>query len=81
LLELHHLYFDKPTEADLVPIDANEIQAHLKRLSYDVGEPGVYDAVTKRSLERFAGWENLEERLVSDPGRIDRHILEALRNA
>ncbi|MHB8513113.1 MAG: DUF1028 domain-containing protein [Actinomycetota bacterium] len=81
LIELHHLYFDKPTDDDLVPIDANEIQTQLKRLSYAVGEPGVFDAPTRRSLEQFAGWENLEERLIPDNDRIDRHILEALRNA
>ncbi|GAC1415812.1 MAG: DUF1028 domain-containing protein [Actinomycetota bacterium] len=78
LIELHHLYFDKPTEQDLVPVDAHEIQRLLRALGYEVGEAGTYDARTRKSLEQFAGWENLEERLI-DGNRIDRHILEALR--
>lgn len=69
LLGLHHLYFDKPLPEDLIAIDdalAEEIAERLAALGYD-------------SLDRFAGVENLEERLV-DGARIDRHVLDALRS-
>lgn len=81
LVELHHLYFDRPTEADLVDIDATvaeEIGSALRTLGYEAAD--AFDAPTRRSLERFAGWENLEERL-TDGDRIDRHVLQALRDA
>ncbi|MGH2830554.1 MAG: putative peptidoglycan binding domain-containing protein, partial [Actinomycetota bacterium] len=81
LLELHHLYFDKPTPEDLVPIErtlAGEIKERLRRLGYEVGRGEHLDATTRHSLEQFAGWENLEERLVDGP-QVDRHILDALR--
>lgn len=81
LLDLHRLYFDKPTAEDLIPIDATlatEIQRRLAAQGYDVAATGDYDQATHRALERFAGWENLEERLVDGP-LLDRHILDALR--
>lgn len=81
LLGLHRLYFSKPTEEDLLPLDADlvrEIQALLSSIGYRTGAGGVYDDATRKALETFAGWENLEERLVGD-ARVDRHILEALR--
>jgi len=81
LLDLHHLYFDKPTDADLIDLDdalVREIQTRLRALGDDLAPSGTYDPSTQRALERFAGWENLEERLV-DGARLDRHILDALR--
>jgi uncharacterized Ntn-hydrolase superfamily protein len=81
LLALHRLYFSKPTAEDLVTIDAAvlaEIRSRLSTIGYRVGSADVYDEVTRGSLETFAGWENLEERLV-EGALLDRHILEALR--
>jgi uncharacterized Ntn-hydrolase superfamily protein len=67
LLGLHHLYFDRPTVDDLLPLEgelADEVSAHLARLGYG-------------DLETWAGVENYELRLV--PGQIDTTVLERLR--
>lgn len=81
LLELHHRYFDKPSPEDLITVDAAllaEIRERLTRIGHVVGDGDGYDPTTRSALERFAGWENLEERVV--PGdMLDRHILDALR--
>lgn len=81
LLNLHRLYFDKPAPEDLIPLDAalvTELQQRLAALGYEVAATGDYDDPTRRAIERFAGWENLEERIV-DGLTLDRHILDALR--
>lgn len=81
LLDLHRLYFDKPAPEDLIDLDAPliaEIQRRLAALDEAVPESGTWDEATRRAMDRFAGWENLEERLVDGP-RLDRHILDALR--
>lgn len=87
LVDLHHRYFDKPGPEDLLVFDGpliEEIRGLLSRLGYPVGHAeagtGILDDATRQSLDQFAGWENLEERLV--PGnQIDRSILETLRTA
>lgn len=82
LLDLHRLYFSKPTAEDLVEVDAalaEQIQELLTASGHAVAPTGVYDEATAKALADFAGWENLEERLVDGP-RIDRHILDALRS-
>lgn len=79
LLDLHRVIFSKPTKEDLVRIDADlaaEIAEALVALGYMESKSGP--KARRAALERFAGWENLEERLVPGP-RIDRHVLEALR--
>ncbi|MEX2554145.1 MAG: DUF1028 domain-containing protein, partial [Actinomycetota bacterium] len=79
LLDLHRLYFTKPTEADLVPVDAalsSEMAGSLRTLGFLEGP----DDDLWKALERFAGWENLEERFAMGD-RLDRHILAALRSA
>jgi uncharacterized Ntn-hydrolase superfamily protein len=80
LLALHRTYFTRPSEDDLLEIDpalAREIAARLRSLlnvSIDQAEPlGLW-----RELERWAGRENLEERMVR-PGTIDPHVLTILR--
>ncbi len=78
LLDIHRVLFTKPTEDDLIPIAkalGKEIDAALTATGYLESTDG-----RRKALERFAGWENLEERLV-DGGRIDRHVLAALRDA
>lgn len=80
LLALHRLHFDRPRDEDLLPIDARlhtEIAARLSSL------PGAQPASTEpgalwKQLERWAGVENLEERMVKR-GFIDPQVLQALR--
>ena len=80
LLELHRLYFERPSEADLVPIDADlaaDLAARLGRLGGEAIEP-LETARLWEALERWAGRENLEERMVR-PGFLDRTVLRILR--
>jgi uncharacterized Ntn-hydrolase superfamily protein len=85
LLEIYELLFTKPLPEDLLPIDAalaSELQQLLTR-SGDYRGPisGAYDTVTFQALERYAGRENLEERLMHDQAdaRLDRKVLEYMR--
>ena len=67
LLALHHGYFDRPSEEDLLPLEgelAREVGGHLTRLGY-------------ADLDTWAGVENYEVRMA--PGRIDPYVLERLR--
>ena len=67
LLGLHHLFFDRPTTDDLLPLEgelADEVSSHLARLGYP-------------DLETWAGVENYELRVV--PGQIDSTVLARLR--
>lgn len=81
LLEIHRILFTKPAEEDLVPLKGDtqkEVTAALIATGYL--KKGATPEERRRALERFAGWENLEERIVEGP-RIDRHVLAALRGA
>lgn len=67
LLALHHVFFDRPDDDDLLPLDgelAVEVEQHLQTL----GHP---------DLNTWAGVENYELRLVQ--GHIDSFLLERLR--
>ena len=67
LLALHHVYFDRPSAKDLLPLEgelATEVRAHLGHLGFS-------------DLDTWAGVENYELRLV--PGRIDSFVLARLR--
>jgi uncharacterized Ntn-hydrolase superfamily protein len=80
LLDIHRVLFTKPGPEDLVALDdalRDEIAAALVTTGY--ASEGVDETELAKSLERFAGWENLEERIVSW-GSIDRHVLAALRD-
>ncbi len=69
LLELHHVYFDQPDEADMLPLEGalgDEVREHLAVL----GHP---------DLETWAGVENYELRV--HPDRVDPFVLERLREA
>ena len=69
LLAQHHVYFDPPDEAAMLPLDgelADEVDALLVR----VGHP---------DLESWAGVENYELRV--RPDRIDPFVLDRLREA
>lgn len=81
LLEIHRMLFTKPTDEDLLPLTGaleKEVAAALIATGYLPKRSSA--AEKRRALERFAGWENLEERIVDGP-RIDRHVLAALRAA
>jgi uncharacterized Ntn-hydrolase superfamily protein len=73
LYTIHERLFGRTRDEDLVPVDetlADELRGRLARLGYD-GD--LADA-----LDRWAGTENLEERL-RGTDRIDPVLLEALR--
>lgn len=75
LLSIHHMLFDKPDPAAVMPLQgdlAEEVRTLLAALGYGDGESGL-----DRALASWAGVENLEERLV--PGGIDPWVLERLR--
>lgn len=76
LLDLHELYFGKPDPASLLPLEGAlvaQVAASLERLGY----PTAGGAKLAEALERWAGTENFEERLV--PGKLDPVVLEQLR--
>jgi uncharacterized Ntn-hydrolase superfamily protein len=80
LLRLHRLYFGRPDEASLIPIDtalAREIATRIGGLTGDPPNPRNMEALWAR-LDRWAGRENLEERMVR-PGSIDPVVLAVLR--
>ena len=75
LLDLHHLYFDKPDPVTALPLDgeiAEEVRRRLGALGHDDGDLGT-------ALADWAGIENYEERLME--ARIDAVLLEKLREA
>jgi uncharacterized Ntn-hydrolase superfamily protein len=76
LLALHRLYFGRPGEADLVPVDTaleTEVRALLERVGGFEAGRDVWD-----SLYEYMGWENLEERWAGRE-RVDRRVLAYLR--
>ena len=81
LLQVRQLLFGKPSERDLLPIEgelALEVATRLGRLDGSSGSvAGDADAVWHQ-LERWAGRENLEERMIRR-GSIDVTVLDVLR--
>jgi uncharacterized Ntn-hydrolase superfamily protein len=80
LLGVRSLLFDKPREEDLRVVDralAEEVAMRLERLDGGPVDPGDAERLWER-LERWAGRENLEERMVR-PGSIDVAVLDVLR--
>ena len=82
LLDLHHLYLGKTDPADILPIDAKiarELQTLMHaRGYYDGALNGAWDTATQKAFRKFAGVENVEERLL-DGAFIDRVVLDFLR--
>lgn len=80
LLAVHTLYFGPTTKTH--PLDApltREIQGILKATGFYEGEiNGVYDDRTRKALEDFQGWENLEMRFRKDQ-QIDDVVLQYMR--
>jgi uncharacterized Ntn-hydrolase superfamily protein len=80
LLRLHELYFSRPAEDALIPIDAALAEEIARRLD-SLGGPTVGSAESTslwQRLERWAGRENLEERMIRE-GFIDPLVLRVLR--
>lgn len=81
LVMLHRVYFDLD-DADLQPLD----DALLAVVAEQLAATGMLDDATAdrpavlAALERWAGRENLEERVRTD-GQIDSVVLEMLRGA
>ncbi len=79
--ELWRLYFEKPTEDQLVSIDealAGELRRGLRRLGYDPGPDGAWDDRARSAFIAYSAKENLEERL-RDDGRTDQQVLRYCR--
>ena len=78
LLALQRLYFEKPSDDDLLPIDG-EVETRLLALLRSAGfeVAATWDEAAEQALRTLAGVENLEERL-RVPGRVDRAVLEHL---
>jgi uncharacterized Ntn-hydrolase superfamily protein len=82
LLALHRRHFERPRDEDLLPLEgalATEVAARLSnRVGFDVAlrdQDALWDA-----LDRWAGRENLEERMVKR-GHVDPVVLETLRQS
>ena len=82
LLGVHHLYFGRTDRGRVHKIDAalaEELQRMLtKRGFYAGGINGKYDAATRKALEDYMGWENLEERIQKDD-TLDDVVLRYIR--
>jgi uncharacterized Ntn-hydrolase superfamily protein len=82
LLDVHHLYFGRTNRSRVHKIDpplARELQQMLARRGFYKGEiHGRYDAATRKALEDYMGWENLEERIQKDD-TLDDVVLRYIR--
>jgi uncharacterized Ntn-hydrolase superfamily protein len=81
LLQMHHLYFQKPDPDNLVPLSdvARRLQLLLQETGYYQGPAsGDFDRATRIALRALVGTENLEERWEGDSDYIDRKVIEFL---
>jgi uncharacterized Ntn-hydrolase superfamily protein len=82
LTGLWRLYFEKPSDDDLLTIDdpmARELRDGLRQLGYDPGPEGEsWDDRARQAFTAFSEMENLEDRLRPD-GRTDRQVLAYFR--
>ncbi len=82
LLDLHHLYLGKTDPKDILSIDASiarELQSMMRRRGYYAGALNdKWNEATQKAFHKFAGVENLEERLL-EGAFIDRVVLKFLR--
>ena len=79
LLGIRDLLFERPDPATCLPLEG-EVADEVRRRLADLGHVGTgtgADVDLTRTLEAWAGIENLEERMV--PGRIDPLVLDHLR--
>jgi uncharacterized Ntn-hydrolase superfamily protein len=82
LTDLWRLYFEKPSDDDLLVIDARlaqELRDGLRHLGYDPGPDGEpWGDRARLAFTSFSEIENLEDRLRPD-GRTDRQVLAYFR--
>lgn len=82
LLGVHHLYFGRTDRSRVHRIDeslARELQEVLQKRGFYSGPiHGKYDEATRKALEDYMGWENLEERIQKDD-TIDDVVLRYIR--
>ncbi|HTP10563.1 MAG TPA: DUF1028 domain-containing protein [Anaerolineae bacterium] len=75
ILELHHLYFDRPAPESLRAIDrkiARELQRIARQAGLYRGAPtSQYDKATRQAVEDLIGMENLEDRWPFGSDQID----------
>lgn len=83
ILELHHLYFGKPAESDLIPMDRSSIRElqRIAQLSKHYSGPltGEYDEATRNAVEALVSTENLEDRWPLGKALIDPVSYKYLR--
>ena len=81
LLSVHNLYFGLTEKTH--KLDAaltREVQGILKATGFYEGPVnGVYDQPTRKALEDFQSWENLEMRFLKDD-QIDDVVLRYMRD-
>lgn len=80
LLGLHHEIFSRPAEQDLIPLAAGTLAIVAARLAAVTGERFDHADASAvwQVLDRWAGRENLEERLIR-PEMVDDALLQALQ--
>ena len=79
LLELRHVYFERPKPEDILSIDAT-IAARLTKVLLKSGflkEETLWNEAGEKALRDLAGMENVEDRML-EPGQVDKIALEYL---
>lgn len=79
LLELRHLYFEKPSPENIVSIDeaiAHRLTSILVRAGF-LKEAQAWNEVSEKALRDLAGMENVEDRMLQ-AGQVDKVALEYL---
>lgn len=79
LLELYHLYFDKPSEENIIKIqgDIAERLTNVLVKSGHLSKAQPWGETSEKALRELAGIENVEERML-EPGLVDKVVLEHL---
>lgn len=81
IASLWRLYYEKPSEGDLVSIDghlASELRSGLRQLGFDPAMQGPWNDQDRKAFTAFAEIENLEDRL-RDDGKTDQQVLAYFR--
>jgi uncharacterized Ntn-hydrolase superfamily protein len=81
LLNLYHLYFDKPAQENIVSIkgDIAERLTNVLVKSGQLASVQSWNQDSEKALRDLAGIENVEERML-EPGLVDQLVLEHLES-